>query len=65
MTKTSVPRNLAAAVTAALLAATVTTAAAPSAAAATVPGCSSTGDSMSRGKSPGPGRTHPDGPERW
>ncbi|MFF7471060.1 hypothetical protein [Streptomyces sp. NPDC008092] len=45
MTKTSVPRNLTAAVTAALLSATAATAAAPSAAAVTVPACSSTDDS--------------------
>ncbi|MGW7423404.1 hypothetical protein ACWGJB_25780 [Streptomyces sp. NPDC054813] len=48
MTKTSVPRNLTAALTAALLAATAATVATPSAAAATVPGCSSTGDSTNQ-----------------
>ncbi|MFG2969195.1 hypothetical protein ACGFZS_38605 [Streptomyces sp. NPDC048288] len=45
MTKTSVPRNLTAALTAALLTAAAATVAAPSAAAVTLPACSSTDDS--------------------
>ncbi|MGY5114410.1 hypothetical protein ACWC2H_00800 [Streptomyces sp. 900105755] len=48
MTKTSVRRNLTAALTAVLLAATATAAVTPSAAAVTVPACSSTGDSTAQ-----------------